>query len=106
MEPTAALRKLFEWSKFHFNAELVQRFIRLIGIYPVGSLVKLESDLLGIVVKSGSANLLRPTVRVVFTIKHNHFVASYDIDLSVEPSDSIVQHEIPHKWGIDPLNYL
>ena len=43
MAPTDALKKLLEWSKFHFNPELVQSFIRTIGIYPSGSLVRLES---------------------------------------------------------------
>jgi len=106
MEPTAALKKLFEWSKFHFNAELVQHFICLIGIYPVGSLVRLESGLLGIVVNPGNENLLRPTVRTVFDIRRERSVTPHDIDLSIQLGDSIVQHESPHNWGIDPFKYL
>lgn len=106
LEPTAALKKLFEWSRFHFNPVLVQRFIRLLGIYPVGSLVRLESGVLGVVVKSGSENLLRPTVRIVYSTKHGHFVAPYDLDLSVLSNDSILQHESPRKWKIDPYSYL
>ena len=106
MEPTAALKKLFEWSRFHFNAELVQRFIRLIGIYPVGSLVKLESGMLAVVVSPGKENLLRPTVRIVFDIKREYFVTPHDIDLSIQLADNIIQHESPHNWGIDPFKYL
>ena len=106
MEPTAALKKLFEWSKFHFNPDLVQHFICMIGIYPVGSVVRLNSGLLGIVVNPGGDNLLRPTVRTVFDIKHEHSITPQDIDLSKETSDSIVQHEIPSRWGIDPLQYI
>jgi putative nucleotidyltransferase with HDIG domain len=106
MEPTAALKKLFEWSKFHFNPLLVQRFIHLLGIYPVGSLVMLESGALGVVVKSGSESLLRPTVRIMYSTRHGHFVAPYDIDLAVRSGDSILQHESPRKWGIDPYSYL
>lgn len=33
MAPTDALRKIYEWSKFHFNPQLVQAFMRSIGIY-------------------------------------------------------------------------
>jgi HD-GYP domain-containing protein (c-di-GMP phosphodiesterase class II) len=106
LEPTAALKKLFEWSKFHFNAELVQHFICFIGIYPVGSLVKLESGMLGIVVNPGNENLLRPIVRTVFDLRREHAVTPRDIDLSIKFGDSIVQHESPHNWGIDPFNYL
>jgi putative nucleotidyltransferase with HDIG domain len=105
MEPTAALKKLFEWSKFHFNPEMVQRFICLIGIYPVGTLVKLESGMLAIVVNPGTESLLRPVVRLVFDIKSNHYVTPHDIDLS-NKLDSIVQYESPSSWNIDPFYFI
>lgn len=106
LEPTAALKKLFEWSKFHFNPDLVQHFICMIGIYPVGSLVRLKSGLLGVVINSGSENLLRPVVRVVFDIKHERSITPHDIDLSAQLDDSIVQHESSHSWGINPFQYI
>ena len=106
MEPTAALKKLFEWSKFHFDPVLVQRFICLIGIYPVGSLVRLESGVLGVVLFPGSDNLLHPVVRVVFDIKNEHSVEPYDLDLAALEGNRIVQHESPHLWGIDPFHYI
>lgn len=106
MEPTATLKKLFEWSKFHFNAHLVERFICMIGIYPVGSLVRLESGLLGIVVNQDEDDLLHPTVRVVFDTKRDFAVAPHDIDLSVQLSDRVVGHESPQKWDIAPLSFL
>lgn len=105
MEPTAALKKLFEWSKFHFNAELVERFICLIGIYPVGTLVSLESGMLGIVVHPGSESLLRPIVRIIFDVKRGCYIVPRDMDLSLR-LDSIVQYETPSRWGIDPFKYL
>ena len=49
MPPTEALKKMFAWSGAHFNPGLVQAFIKGIGIYPAGSLVRMESDRLGIV---------------------------------------------------------
>jgi putative nucleotidyltransferase with HDIG domain len=105
MEPTAALKKLFEWSKFHFNAGLVERFICLIGIYPVGTLVKLESGMLAVVVSPGTESLLRPIVRTVFDTKRELYVTPQDIDLA-NKLDSIVQYESPLNWGIDPFKYI
>jgi putative nucleotidyltransferase with HDIG domain len=105
MEPTAALKKLFEWSKFHFNAALVERFICLIGIYPVGTLVKLESGLLAVVISPGQESLLRPSVRVVFDVKKDQPVTPYDIDLALK-QDSIIQYESPEQWGIDQYRYI
>jgi HD-GYP domain-containing protein (c-di-GMP phosphodiesterase class II) len=43
MAPTDALRKLFEWSDNYLNRDLVERFIAHLGIYPVGSVVRLQS---------------------------------------------------------------
>jgi putative nucleotidyltransferase with HDIG domain len=110
MQPTEALRKIFEWSKFHFNHRLAQSFTRAIGIYPTGTLVRLESGLLGVVVEQRETSLLQPLVRAVFDTKRNFPIQPKDIDLS-RPlgqggGDRIVSHESGEKWKIDPQKYL
>ncbi len=104
MEPTAALKKLFEWGKFHFNEELVQHFIRVIGIYPVGALVSLESGQLAVVVQQGEKSLLQPQVRIIFDLEKG-YITPRDLDLS-SGNDHIVNHELADKWGIDPFKYI
>lgn len=110
MEPTEAMRKIFEWSKFHFNPDLVHAFTRCIGIYPTGSLVRLESGRLAVVIGQCEGNLLKPLVRVIFSVKHNHYLPAEDVDLA-KPlgrggGDRIVQHENPENWGIDIARFL
>ncbi len=110
MEPTVALRKMFEWSKFHFNPELVHTFVRSIGIYPVGTLVMLESGRVGIVIEQREVSLAQPLVRVVFNAKKDYYIKPEDVDLS-KPlgqggADKIVSHESPAKWGIDPHKFM
>lgn len=110
MEPTVALRKMFEWSKFHFNPELVHTFVRSIGIYPVGTLVMLESSRIGIVIEQREASLAQPLVRVVFNAKKDFYIKPEDVDLS-KPlgkggADKIISHESPAKWGIDPHKFM
>lgn len=108
MAPVDALRKLQEWSKFHFNEELVRHFIRSIGIYPVGTLVKLESGLLGIVLEQNGADLLWPVLRVVYDTRKLCAVTPYGLDLAIpsERADRIVSHEQPEHWGIDVQAHL
>ena len=107
MDPTDALRKLLEWSKFHFNEELVQHFIRCIGIYPVGTLVRLESGLLGVVIEEGKQHLLHPIVRVVYDTLRNCALDPRDIDLSRSSAgDTIVCHESAEKWKINVREYF
>lgn len=107
LQPTAALRKIFEWSRFHFNPELTQAFLRCIGIYPVGALVMLESGRLALVVDQHEGSLLQPLVRVIFHARAGHYLPPEDLDLA-RPGccDRIVRHEAPADWNIDPARFL
>jgi putative nucleotidyltransferase with HDIG domain len=107
MEPPAALTKLFEWSDHHFDAELVQHFIQAIGIYPVGSLVKLASNRLAVVMEQSVQGLLSPKVRMMYDIPRGRRLSPVDIDLA-DPAcdDSIVCNEDPEIWGQNPFEYL
>jgi putative nucleotidyltransferase with HDIG domain len=110
MAPTEALRKLFEWSKFHFNPDLVHAFAKVVGIYPVGALVRLESERLAVVVEQREANMLQPLVRVMFDARRNYYLKPEEVDLSKPMgkggADRIVGHESPEKWQIDPMKFL
>jgi len=108
--PGEAMRKLFEWSKFHFDPVLFQAFVKSIGIYPVGTLVRLESERLGVVVEQREKNLLQPLVRVVYDAKRRHYLPPQDVDLSrplgMGGGDRILGHENPAKWGVDVNRFL
>ncbi|MDI1278683.1 HD-GYP domain-containing protein [Methylobacter sp.] len=110
MEPTVAIRKMFEWSKFHFNPKLLRTFIRIVGIYPVGTLVMLESGKIGVVIEQSETDMTRPLVRIIFDAKKNYFIAPKDIDLA-KPlgqggGDRIVNYESSAKWDIDPNKFM
>jgi HD-GYP domain-containing protein (c-di-GMP phosphodiesterase class II) len=110
MAPHEALRKIFEWSKFHFDPVLVQQFLRTIGIYPVGTMVMLESGRIGVVMEQSESSLLQPSVKVFYDSKRNHYVPPEVVNLS-RPlgnggGDRIVGHETPEKWGIDLSRFL
>lgn len=110
MAPHEALRKIFEWSKFHFDPELVQQFLRTIGIYPVGTLVMLQSGRIGVVLEQSTGNLLQPKLRVFYDAKRRQYLPPQELDLS-RPlghggGDSIAGHEVAEKWGIDLSRFL
>lgn len=110
MPAAEALRKIYEWSKFHFNPQLVQAFMRCVGIYPVGTLVLLESGRLGVVIEPHESNLLAPKVRVFFSAKSNTYIKPVDVDLSkplgMGGGDKILSHESPEKWRVDPMKFF
>ena len=110
MSAAEALRKIFEWSKFHFNPQHVQSFMRCVGIYPVGTLVLLESGRLGVVIEPHETNLLAPKVRAFFSAKSNTYIKPVDVDLSkplgMGGGNKIVSHESPGKWNVDPMRFF
>ena len=105
-EPTEVLRKLFEWSEHFYDRQMVQQFIRCVGIYPVGTLVRLESGLLAVILKHGEENLLQPTVKIVYNANKNRYVKPNIIDLSKDGTDKIVSHEPSDQWEIEPELHL
>ena len=110
MSAAEALRKIYEWSKFHFNPAFVQDFMRCVGIYPVGTMVMLQSGRLGVVTEAHPTNLLAPKVNVFFSSKSNGYIRPETVDLSRPVgsggADKIVSHESPGKWQLDPMRFL
>lgn len=108
--PAEALRKIYEWSKFHFNPELTQAFMRCVGIYPVGTLVLLESGRLAVVVEPHETSLLTPKVNVFYSTKSQTYIKPQMVDLArgvgFGGGDKIVRHESADKWQVDPLRFL
>ncbi|TRW98093.1 HD-GYP domain-containing protein [Candidatus Methylobacter oryzae] len=106
-EPTEVLKKMLEWSEHHFSPPLVHHFIRTIGIYPVGTLVRLESGYLAVVIEQHHDDLLRPKVRLIFNSKTLSYIQPWDYDLSKPDShDRISGFELPSRWRINPANYI
>jgi putative nucleotidyltransferase with HDIG domain len=106
-EPAESIRKMAEWSTGHFDPEVFQAFVKSIGIYPVGSLVRLESSRLGVIIEQTGKSLLTPKVKVFFSIKSNGRIVPEILDLS-KPicKDKIVSHEDPAKWDIPDIQQL
>ena len=110
LSPAVAVQKMFEWSKYHFDPEMTQLFLKSIGIYPVGSLVRLESGRLGVVISQSESNLLTPMLRVMYDAKRSYYTTPEIVDLSkpmgAGGADRIVAYELPEKFGIDISRFL
>ena len=104
--PAESLRKMAEWSNGHFDDKVFQAFVKSIGIFPVGTLVRLESGRLAVVVEQQiGKSLLLPKVRVFFSTKSMAYIAPELIDLSRPGvSDKIATREDAAKWGIKDIN--
>lgn len=105
LQPSEALKKLLEWSNHHFEPQLVHNFIRSIGIYPTGSLVRLESNRLAIVLEQNERDLLHPKVLIIYHAVDRAYRLPEKVDLS-KSHDHVVGHEEFRKWNINPRYWL
>jgi len=78
MTPHEALKNMYEWAPGNFNIELIQAFIRTIGIYPIGSLVELKSGHIGIVMKLNHEQRLKPILIMIMN-RHKEYYAKRKI---------------------------
>jgi HD-GYP domain-containing protein (c-di-GMP phosphodiesterase class II) len=106
-DPAESLRKMAEWANGHFDGKVFQGFVKSLGIYPIGSLVKLTSGRLGVVVSQTTKSLTTPCVKVFYSTKSNMRIVPEVVDLS-SPStnDKIANREDPAKWRFADLNTL
>jgi hypothetical protein len=96
-----------EWAKGHFDMQVFQAFVKSMGIYPIGSLVRLSSGRLGVVVEQTGKSLTSPTVKVFFSTKSDMRIVPELVDLSRQgATDKIVSREDPAKWNFHDLNEL
>lgn len=106
-DPAESLRKMAEWANGHFDGKVFQAFVKSLGIYPIGSLVKLTSGRLGVVVEQTGKSLTTPSVKVFFSTKSNLRITPEVIELSSSVvSEKIVSREDPAKWRVADLNEL
>lgn len=106
-DPAESLRKMAEWANGHFDPKVFQAFVKSLGIYPIGSLVKLSSGRLGVVVDQSGRSLTTPLVKVFFSTKSNMRIIPEVVDLSRNDThEKIVGREDPAKWRFSDLNEL
>jgi putative nucleotidyltransferase with HDIG domain len=106
-DPAESLRKMAEWTKGHFDPQVFQAFVKGMGIYPVGSLVRLSSGRIGVVTEQTGKSLTTPRVKVFFSTKSNMRIVPQLIDLSSpDTSEKIAAREDPAKWHFPDLNEL
>lgn len=103
--PAESLRKMAEWAPGHFDEHVLKMFVKSVGIFPTGTLVRLASGRLGVVVEQNARSLLTPKVRIFFSSKSMSYLPPELIDLSLPGcKDKIVSREEASQWRLQNID--
>ncbi|MDR2112330.1 MAG: HD-GYP domain-containing protein, partial [Candidatus Accumulibacter sp.] len=106
-DPAESLRKMAEWASGHFDPGVFQAFVKSLGIYPIGSLVRLSSGRIGVVMAQSPKSLLTPRIKVFFSTRGNARIMPELVDLSAPGCrEKIASHENPANWNFPDLDEL
>ncbi len=106
-DPSDSIGKMASWRKGHFDESIFQAFVRSVGIYPVGSLVRMESGKLAVVVETNPGAATSPKVKTFYSTRSNMPLPPHLLDLS-KPGcvDRIVGRESNSVWKFRHLDTL
>jgi hypothetical protein len=105
-DPAESIARMASW-KGHFDEPVFGAFVRSIGIYPTGSLVRMDSGRLGVVTEQNLGKPAAPVVKLFFSTKSNMPIPPVRVDLAAgQTSDRIAGRESPERWGFKQLDDL
>jgi len=94
-----------------FNPKLLRRFINLIGLFPIGTLVRLNTDAIGVVTHEHPTDPFRPQVKIVRdregqVLEESMLVNTWEADGRRDFTWAVVEAVDPEAVDIDPLKYM
>lgn len=105
------LMKMYEWRNTLFTGRLVEKFIQCLGIYPIGSVVELNTGEIGVVAAINRKYRLKPHVMLVYRADRQPYEQMPIVNLADRRTDDDRPCEIervlePDAIDIDPAHYL
>lgn len=98
LSASQALAKMQSW-KGHFDQLVLRNFVESLGILPIGTLVRMDRDELGIVVGESPSDYAAPIVRTFHSLDKDCAIAPKDIDTGRSRSRRLLAEECPEEWG-------
>jgi len=100
-----AMREFRSLADKSFQAELVEQFIKAVGIFPAGTLVELNTGEVGVVLKEHRASRLRPEVAIILDTNKRKLEDFRVIDLDDQPEETTNPDSLWIERGIEPGTY-
>jgi putative nucleotidyltransferase with HDIG domain len=105
--PAESIRRMAGWAKGQFDERVFHAFVKSVGIYPVGSLVRMSSGRLGVVIEQNEDALTTPKIKLFFSTRSDTRIQPEVIDLSRKgETDRIAGREDPARWDFRDLDSI
>jgi putative nucleotidyltransferase with HDIG domain len=104
--PRRAIARLREVAGTSLNPDMVEKFASALGPYPVGSLVRLDSNEIGLVVKVDTTDPSIADVKILFTASGEQLAEPYPLQLNPAQDRQIVAEVDPFSKGIEVTDYF
>ncbi|QOL26912.1 HD-GYP domain-containing protein [Thalassotalea sp. LPB0316] len=107
MHPIQAFKNLIKDSIHSYDNGLVEKFIQSLGLYPVGTLVKLTSGKVGLISGLNKNKPLQPIVKVFYNTRLKQNIAIEEIDLMKPKYDDQIDCCVrPEEFNLNLLNFF
>ena len=103
--PHRTLGVMYQMRKKQFHPVLMEKFVRLVGIYPVGSVVELKDGYRGVVTAGNHTNPMQPVVTLALD-PTGRAMRQHECDLARDGVAAIARCLPPELSGIDPCHAL
>jgi HD-GYP domain-containing protein (c-di-GMP phosphodiesterase class II) len=103
--PHFALRVIWSNQNRLFDPVLTKVFAQLLGIYPVGSCLELNTGEVGLVMRQNPSNIDLPIAKIIVDRDHNK-VDGRTIDLAMDVETKIIRPTYPQIYGVNPAAYF
>lgn len=98
MAPEEALKRLYLMRGTHFEPHIVERLIKCLGIYPIGTLVELNTGELAVVKMVNRSHPLQPRVEILTDRDKRPCAPTHEADLKDEIGRWIVTARRPEEF--------
>lgn len=110
--PQKALAVLYKGMNREFEASIIQTFTKNMGIFPIGSFIKLQCGIMGVVIHVDAKNILAPKVLKIFDengnrLKEPEFMDLKGLQKNSENDDYKIETSLePDRFGVEPSKYI
>jgi putative nucleotidyltransferase with HDIG domain len=94
-----------------FNQTLLRRFVNLMGLFPIGTIVRLNTEEIGVVTAEHPEDPFRPQVKIIFDaagerLEFEHLVNTWERDSRGVFPKAVIESVDPDAIELDPLTVL